>query len=293
MDAQGYAQCVDDAINKTAAMAGMDPAHWRAIAQIESGVNPQSNRNADTQFKGMFQLGRSVWHDYGSGDIYNPMDNAIAAAKFAQANGAIFRGAFGRDPTPIETYIMHQQGPGFYTKGQMSNIAGNPYSPKMNASLETPQSFEEGWRRNMEDKVARMGGQAGTPFQSVAGTRGYTPSGSGAVPAGVTASSGQPGSTQQAGQPGSTQQASDGTQQQQQGSDLVAQIKNLQDRYAQQDQAASAGPQLQPLQFMTPQMFRMQQLVRAMQARQGPGVQPLAPLGSGTGSGTGTGTDQT
>ena len=275
-------------------MAGMDPAHWRAIAQIESGVNPQSNRNADTQFKGMFQLGRSVWHDYGSGDIYNPMDNAIAAAKFAQANGAIFRGAFGRDPTPIETYIMHQQGPGFYTKGQMSNIAGNPYSPKMNASLETPQSFEEGWRRNMEDKVARMGGQAGTPFQSVAGTRGYTPSGSGAVPADVTASSGQPGSIRQAGQPGSTQQVSGDTQQQQQqGSDLGAQIKNLQDQYAQQDQAA--GPQLQPLQFITPQMFRMQQLVRAMQARQGPGVQPLAPLGSGTGSGsgTGTGTDQT
>ena len=283
MDAQGYAQSVDDAINKTAAMAGMDPAHWRAIAQIESGVNPQSNRNADTQFKGMFQLGRSVWHDYGSGDIYNPMDNAIAAAKFAQANGAIFRGAFGRDPTPIETYMMHQQGAGFYTKGQMSNIAGNPYSPKMNASLETPQSFEEGWRRNMEDKVARMGGQAGTPFQSVAGTRGYTPSGSGAVPAGATASSGQPGSTQQVS--GDTQQ------QQQQGPDLGAQIKNLQDQYAQQDQAA--GPQLQPLQFITPQMFRMQQLVRAMQARQGPGVQPLAPLGSGTGSGTGTGTDQT
>jgi hypothetical protein len=38
-------------------------------------------------------------------------------------------------------------------------------------------------------------------------------------------------------------------------------------------------------------MFRMQQLARAMQARQGgPGVQPLAPLGAGTGSGTGTGT---
>jgi hypothetical protein len=49
------------------------------------------------------------------------------------------------------------------------------------------------------------------------------------------------------------------------------------------------------MQFITPQMFRMQQLARAMQARQGPGVQPLAPLGSGTGSGTGTGTgtDQT
>jgi len=266
-------------------MAGMDPAHWRAVAQIESSVNPQSNRGNDTQFKGLFQLGHGVWHDHGSGDIYNPMDNAIAAAKYAQANAAIFRGAFGRDPTPIETYMMHQQGAGFYTKGQMSNIAGNPYSPKMNASLETPQSFEEGWRRNMEDKVARMGGQAGTPFQSVAGTRGYTPSGSGAVPAGVTASSGQPGSTQQVS--GDTQQ------QQQQGPDLGAQIKNLQDQYAQQDQAA--GPQLQPLQFITPQMFRMQQLVRAMQARQGPGVQPLAPLGSGTGSGTGTGTgtDQT
>jgi len=175
-DAQGYSS-VDDAINRTAAIAGMDPAHWRAVAQIESGVNPFSNMRNATQFKGLYQLGHGVWHDHGQGDIYNPMDNAMAAARYAQANAAEFRAHFGRDPTPIETYMMHQQGAGFYTKGQMSNIAGNPFEKNMKASLQTPQSFEEGWRRNMEDKVARMGGQAMAPFQSVAGTRGMSPSG--------------------------------------------------------------------------------------------------------------------
>src|SRR6516162_1529051 len=259
-DAQGYSS-VDDAINRTAAIAGMDPAHWRAVAQIESGVNPFSNMRNATQFKGLYQLGHGVWHDHGQGDIYNPMDDAMAAARYAQANAAEFRAHFGRDPTPIETYMMHQQGAGFYTKGQMSNIAGNPFEKNMNASLETPQSFEEGWRRNMEDKVARMGGQAMAPFQSVAGTRGMSPSGGYA-----TAQPGQPGAVAEAE---STDQTEDGTQQPQ-GPDVAGQMKDIQDRIAQQEQA-NAPPSLPPMApiqpMMTPAMMRARMLSQAMMNR--------------------------
>jgi hypothetical protein len=259
-DAQGYSS-VDDAINRTAAIAGMDPAHWRAVAQIESGVNPFSNMRNATQFKGLYQLGHGVWHDHGQGDIYNPMDNAMAAARYAQANAAEFRAHFGRDPTPIETYMMHQQGAGFYTKGQMSNIAGNPFEKNMKASLQTPQSFEEGWRRNMEDKVARMGGQAMAPFQSVAGTRGMSPSGGYA-----TAQPGQPGAVAEAE---STDQTEDGTQQPQ-GPDVAGQMKDIQDRIAQQEQA-NAPPSLPPMApiqpMMTPAMMRARMLSQAMMNR--------------------------
>ena len=142
MDARGYAQSVDDAINQTAATAGMDPRYWRAVASIESSLNPSSNYNAATQYKGLYQVGGNEFATHGHGNIYNPMDNARAAASLAQANNATFREHFGRDPSPIETYMMHQQGPGFYLNGTMTNIAGNPY-PGMRGP-QTPASFEAG-----------------------------------------------------------------------------------------------------------------------------------------------------
>ena len=268
MDAQGYAQSVDDAINQTAATAGMDPSYWRAIASVESSLHPSSNYNEATQYKGLYQVGTrdrpgepSEWTRHGSGNVYNPMDNARAAAALAAENNAKFQAHFGRAPSPIETYMMHQQGAGFYTKGQMSNIAGNPFEKNMKASLQTPQSFEEGWRRNMEDKVARMGGQAMAPFQSVAGTRGMSPSGGYA-----TAQPGQPGAVAEAE---STDQTEDGTQQPQ-GPDVAGQMKDIQDRIAQQEQA-NAPPSLPPMApiqpMMTPAMMRARMLSQAMMNR--------------------------
>ena len=121
MDAQGYAQSVDDAINQTAATAGMDPSYWRAIASVESSLHPSSNYNEATQYKGLYQVGTrdrpgepSEWTRHGSGNVYNPMDNARAAAALAAENNAKFQAHFGRAPSPIETYMMHQQGFGFY-----------------------------------------------------------------------------------------------------------------------------------------------------------------------------------
>ena len=276
MDAQGYAQSVDDAINKTAAMAGMDPAHWRAVAQIESSVNPQSNRGNDTQFKGLFQLGHGVWHDHGSGDIYNPMDNAIAAAKYAQANAAIFRGAFGRDPTPIETYMMHQQGPGFYTHGTMTNIAGNLPPEARTPENMTPQGFERYWANQLERRAQGFGaGGGGEAPPSVAGTRQWSPS------VAPSASYGAPSTTSfkvpsdvmasgAAATPSSAATPSTDTSDTGGGSDFGAQLSAIKDRIAQQD-TASQGPQMQPMQLaqpmMTPAMYRARLLSQAMMAR--------------------------
>ena len=249
MDARGYAQSVDDAINQTAASAGMDPSYWRAIASIESSLNPSSNYNRATQYKGLYQVGGNEFATHGHGDIYNPMDNARAAASLAQANNATFREHFGRDPSPIETYMMHQQGPGFYTQGTMTNIAGNPY-PGMRGP-QTPQSFEAGWARELERRRREAGESSSGQFPpSIAGTR-YA-------------------SAARAGGAGPISTASSGDLSEEGGPDYGAQLSNIRDQIAQQDQA-NQGPALQPMELaqpqMTPAMYRARLMAQAMMQR--------------------------
>ena len=254
MDARGYAQSVDDAINQTAATAGMDPRYWRAVASIESSLNPSSNYNAATQYKGLYQVGGNEFATHGHGNIYNPMDNARAAASLAQANNATFREHFGRDPSPIETYMMHQQGPGFYLNGTMTNIAGNPY-PGMRGP-QTPASFEAGWARELERRAGGGGERppsvAGTQYASAGGPPSGVPSGVRAGPAGATAGTAAPSGEED------------------EGPDYGAQMANIRDRIAQQDQA-NQGPALQPMELaqpmMTPAMYRARLMAKAMMDR--------------------------
>jgi hypothetical protein len=154
---------VDSAINATAARAGMSPAHWKAIADIESGLKPGSNSyNPATQYKGLFQIGSrgqgSEWSTHGKGNIYDPMDNANAAADIAARNNAWFTNRYGHAPTPIQTYMMHQQGPGFYSRGAMTNIAGNLPAGDRTPENMTHQGFENYWARKLAARAARFGG---------------------------------------------------------------------------------------------------------------------------------------
>jgi hypothetical protein len=143
---------VNEAIRSTAGTAGMDEAHWKAISDIESGGNPRSNRGRATQYKGLFQINQVELG--GRGDIYNPQTNAEAAAAVAASNNAWFEKKYGRKPTPTETYMMHQQGRGFYSRGTMTNIAGNPY-PGMSGP-QTHESFERGWGAAIEKRAQRF-----------------------------------------------------------------------------------------------------------------------------------------
>jgi hypothetical protein len=152
---------VNAAINATAGAAGVDPAHWKAIASIESDLDPGSNRYASTQYKGLFQVGArgagSEWARTGEGDVYNAMDNARSAARLAQENAEGFRKAFGRDPTVREIYLMHQQGLGFYTRGAMTNIGGNLPPSLQRAGITNPthEQFEAAWGDEIEKRAAR------------------------------------------------------------------------------------------------------------------------------------------
>ena len=79
----------------------------------------------------------------------------MAMAYLVNRNRADFKSHFGREPTPGEIYMMHQQGLGFYTRGAMTNIGHNLYP-----GARGPQShgsFEAGWTRELEKRAGRYG----------------------------------------------------------------------------------------------------------------------------------------
>lgn len=155
----------DQAIQEAARAHHLDVNTMRSIASIESSMNPTSNEHRSTQYKGLYQIGRNEWARFGNGgDIYNAHDNAMGAARMFEANRAQFRAHYGRDPTDTELYMMHQQGLGFYTRGAMTNIGGNPY-PGMHGA-QSHESFEEGWGR----EVARRKAAFARDHQEQAGT---------------------------------------------------------------------------------------------------------------------------
>jgi hypothetical protein len=143
----------DAAIVEAAKAHNLDPNMMRSIASIESGMNPSSNANRSTQYKGLYQIGRNEWERFGEGgNVYSAKENAMGAARMFAANRAQFQKRFGRDPTDTEYYLMHQQGLGFYTRGAMTNISGNPY-PGMRGA-QTHEQFEAGWGREVARRKA-------------------------------------------------------------------------------------------------------------------------------------------
>jgi hypothetical protein len=158
---QGSAE-VDQAITDASRAHHLDPNFMRSVASIESSMNPSSNASRATQYKGLYQVGRDEWDRFGEGNIYSARDNAFATGRMFDANRAQFRSHYGRDPTDTEMYLMHQQGLGFYTRGAMTNIGGNPY-PGMHGP-QTHETFEAGWGREVARRkaafAARGGGQA-------------------------------------------------------------------------------------------------------------------------------------
>lgn len=149
---QGSAE-TDAAITRSAKEHNLDPNFMRGIASIESGMNPTSNANARTQYKGLYQIGTDEWRRTGrGGNPYSAEDNAQAAGRLFSENRRQFVKNFGRDPTESELYMMHQQGLGFYTRGAMTNIHGNPY-PGMKGP-QTHESFEAGWGREIARRKA-------------------------------------------------------------------------------------------------------------------------------------------
>jgi hypothetical protein len=86
---------------------GLDFNFMKAVAKIESDFDPKQRTGS---YVGLFQLSNSEFAQYGSGDILNARDNAIAAAyKFATA-ATLFELNTHKKATISDLYLIHQQG---------------------------------------------------------------------------------------------------------------------------------------------------------------------------------------
>jgi hypothetical protein len=86
---------------------GLDFNFMKAVAKIESDFDPKQRTGS---YVGLFQLSNHEFAEYGSGDILNARDNAIAAAyKFATA-ATLFELNTHKKATISDLYLIHQQG---------------------------------------------------------------------------------------------------------------------------------------------------------------------------------------
>jgi hypothetical protein len=86
---------------------GLDFNFMKAVAKIESGFNPKQRTGS---YIGLFQLSNSEFKEYGSGNITDPRDNAIAGAYKFASEALLFEFETGRKPTFSDLYLIHQQG---------------------------------------------------------------------------------------------------------------------------------------------------------------------------------------
>ena len=86
---------------------GLDFNFMKAVAKIESGFNPTQRTGS---YIGLFQLSKYEFGKFGSGDILNPRDNAVAAAYKVITEGILFEWITHRKPDQSDLYLIHQQG---------------------------------------------------------------------------------------------------------------------------------------------------------------------------------------
>jgi hypothetical protein len=86
---------------------GLDFNFMKAVAKIESDFDPKQRTGS---YIGLFQLSKDEFAQYGSGDILDARDNAVAAAyKFATA-ATLFELNTHKKATYSDLYLIHQQG---------------------------------------------------------------------------------------------------------------------------------------------------------------------------------------
>jgi len=86
---------------------GLDFNFMKAVAKIESGFDPKQRTGS---YVGLFQLSKYEFNKFGSGQILDARDNAIAAAYKVITEGILFGWVTHRTPDLSDLYLIHQQG---------------------------------------------------------------------------------------------------------------------------------------------------------------------------------------
>jgi Transglycosylase SLT domain len=85
----------------------LDFVFMRAVAKIESDFNPKQRTGS---YIGLFQLSKHEFEKYGSGNITDPRDNAVAAAYKFAVEAKLFELDTRKKATLSDIYLVHQQG---------------------------------------------------------------------------------------------------------------------------------------------------------------------------------------
>jgi len=117
---------------------GLDFNFMKAVAKIESGFNPKQRTGS---YIGLFQLSHYEFQQYGSGNITDPRDNAVAAAYKFAAEALLFEFDTGRKPTFSDLYLIHQQG----WQGAAEHVA-HPQRVAWRSMCATDEGKEKGER---------------------------------------------------------------------------------------------------------------------------------------------------
>ena len=94
-------------IKRASEVFGLDFNFMKAVAKIESGFDPKQRTGS---YIGLFQLSKDEFAVYGSGDILNARDNAVAAANKFATSALLFEVSTHKKPTYSDLYLIHQQG---------------------------------------------------------------------------------------------------------------------------------------------------------------------------------------
>jgi Transglycosylase SLT domain len=117
---------------------GLDFNFMKAVAKIESGFNPKQRTGS---YIGLFQLSNYEFKQYGSGNITDPRDNAIAGAYKFATEALLFEFGTGRKPTFSDLYLIHQQG----WQGAKEHV-GHPKRIAWKSMCATEEGKEKGER---------------------------------------------------------------------------------------------------------------------------------------------------
>lgn len=114
-------------LNRIAKENGLDPTVLYAMANIESGFDPNAN---NTNYGGLFAINKKKH----AGKWQDPEYNAREAIKLYRQNENVWKKRFGDDEfTPGKAYLLHQQGSGGGTA-----LYANRNSNKSAASVLAP-----------------------------------------------------------------------------------------------------------------------------------------------------------
>ena len=160
---------------------GLDPATMLAIADIESKFVAGAKNPSGAE--GVYQFLPKTAAGYGLSNPSDAKSNVSAGMRFTRDNIAYFKKTLGRDPTPGEIYLMHQQGMGGATKlmrnpnALAADVVGNKAVTQNGGwAGMTAGQFGGLWMNKMDKTYQSYGGAASQPNQM--GAMGIRPDGS-------------------------------------------------------------------------------------------------------------------